>query len=204
MNIGGGPPLINPRGIAVEAVGSLVVMDFLAVVRVDPVTGDRTIVSGCTKPGFRFPGDCMEGIIGGGPTFINPLGIAVQATGSLVVVDSALEAVMRVDPVRGDRIIVSDATTGRGPTFVEPEAIAVEADGQLVVVDSSSRAVVRVDPVSGSRAIVSDATTGRGQSFSFPASIAVESTGQLVVGDTGLKAVVRVDPVSGDRTLVSR
>jgi glucose/arabinose dehydrogenase len=45
--IGSGPAFVRPRGIAVEADGSLVVTDpdLVAVVRVDPVTGDRTIIS---------------------------------------------------------------------------------------------------------------------------------------------------------------
>ena len=44
---GGGPALQAPRGVAIEASGDLVVVDFVlaAVVRVDPVTGDRTIES---------------------------------------------------------------------------------------------------------------------------------------------------------------
>ncbi len=53
--------------------------------------------------------------IGSGPGFVSPRGIAVEADGSLVVVDSGLEAVVRVDPVSGDRTIISDASIGSGP-----------------------------------------------------------------------------------------
>ena len=52
---------------------------------------------------------------GSGPGFVTPLGIAVEADGSLVVVDTSLEAVVRVDPVSGDRTILSDASIGSGP-----------------------------------------------------------------------------------------
>ena len=60
-----------------EADGQLVVAEpFLeAVVGVDPVTGDRTIVSGCTEGDF----DCTGEIIGGGPPFVEPMAIAVGA-----------------------------------------------------------------------------------------------------------------------------
>jgi len=44
--------------------------------------------------------------IGSGPGFVTPRGIAVEADGSLVVVDSGLEAVVRVDQVSGDRMIL--------------------------------------------------------------------------------------------------
>jgi len=100
--------------------------------------------------------------IGSGPDFESPFSIAVEADGSLVVVDFDLEAVLRVDPVSGDRTIISDASTGSGPGFESPLGIAVEADGSLVVVDSDLEAVVRVDPVSGDRTIISDASTGSG------------------------------------------
>jgi len=46
--------------------------------------------------------------IGSGPGFVTPLGIAVESDGSLVVIDSGLEAVVRVDQVTGDRTIISD------------------------------------------------------------------------------------------------
>ena len=53
---------------------------------------------------------------------------------SLVVVDSGLRAVVRVDPVKGAAII-ADTDTGGGPPFIKPLAIAVEATGALVVLD---------------------------------------------------------------------
>ncbi len=133
----------------------------------------------------------------------DPNGIAIEGNGQLVVVDSDLDAVVRVDPTTGDRTIVSDAVTGAGPAFSFLQGIAVEASGQLVVVDDGLNAVVRVDPTTGDRTIVSDAATGAGPAFGFPRGIAVEASGQLVVVDRDLDAVVRVDPSTGDRTIVS-
>ena len=75
-----------------------------------------------------------------------------------MVVDSGLDAVVRVDPTTGDRTIISGIDplgvydmVGSGPGFGSPGGIAVEADGSLVVVDGSLKAVVRVDP-NGQRA----------------------------------------------------
>jgi len=59
--------------------------------------------------------DSVTNFIGSGPGFVSPRGIAVEADGSLVVVDFGLEAVVRVDPVSGDRTIISDASIGSGP-----------------------------------------------------------------------------------------
>ncbi|MBI3329120.1 MAG: hypothetical protein HYZ81_20750 [Nitrospinae bacterium] len=221
---GSGPSLREPQGIAVEADGSLVVavgigFSFSAtVVRVDPRTGDRTVVSGCTNFD-RTTFQCTASR-GSGPSLREPRGIAVEADGSLVVAvdEFGLEGVVRVDPRTGDRTIVSGASTGRGPALLQPAGVAVEDDGSLVVADGSFglRAVVRVDPHTGDRTVVSGcadfdritreckAIVGRGQPFEDPAGIAVEADGHLVVVDRDLRAVVRVDPATGDRTLVSR
>ncbi len=94
--------------------------------------------------------------VGSGPGFVTPFDIGVEADGSLVVIDPGLEAVVRVDPVSGDRTILSDASVGSGPGFGAPFGIAVEADGSLVVVDIGLEVVLRVDPVSGDRTIISD------------------------------------------------
>jgi streptogramin lyase len=194
-----------PTDIVVEADGGLMVVDawFTRLVRVDPVTADRTISSG-------IPGATGEAVVGDGAAFGSPVGVDVEADGNLLVLDVDLAAVFRVDPVTGDRTIVSDANTGSGPAFERLYGgIAVEADGN-VVVTAGAGAVIRVDPVTGDRTIVSDADTGSGPAFGAPLgnvaserSIAVEADGNLLVLDAELVAVFRVDPVTGDRTIVS-
>ncbi len=193
--VGSGSAFLSPSGIVVEADGSLVVVDANGVVRVDPNTGARTIIS--------------DASVGSGPAFITPLRIAVEAHGSLVVLDQRLKAVVRVDPNTGARTIVSDASVGTGPAFDFPSG-AVEAHGSLVVADIARRAVIRVDPNTGDRTIISTghrphrSAVGIGPAFSHPLGIAVEADGNLVVVDPGLRAVVRVDPNTGARTIVSK
>ncbi|TET44360.1 MAG: hypothetical protein E3J66_00930, partial [Dehalococcoidia bacterium] len=109
-SVGSGPGFKAPLGIAVEADDGLVVtdIDLKAVLRADPTSGDRTIVS--------------DNSTGSGPSFKAPWDIAVEADGSLVVVDcgiDALNAVVRVAPVSGDRTNVSDPPPGSGPGFGE-------------------------------------------------------------------------------------
>lgn len=48
-----------------------------------------------------------QSLVGSGPAFKFPLDIAVEATGTLVVIDVDLRAVVRVDPVTGDRTAIS-------------------------------------------------------------------------------------------------
>jgi sugar lactone lactonase YvrE len=179
----------------VEPRGTLVVTECQsrAVVRVNPITGNRDLVSGRGR-GIGRSFRCVEGI-------------AVEPRGTLIVTsrddpDPGLHAVVRVEPVSGNRTIVSNDTTGSGPPFEFPQDIAAEASGTLVVTDQGLRAVVRVEPVSGNRTIVSSDTTGTGPPFVSPTGIAVEADGALVVTDSVL--VVRVDPTTGDRTIVSK
>ncbi len=142
--------------------------------------------------------------IGSGPKFKRPSGIAVEASGDLVVTDIDLNAVLRVDATTGNRLILSDVGVGAGTAFALLQAIAVEASGDLVAVDQVWDAVIRVDPVTGDRTIVSDPSTGAGAPVYSLFGIAVEASGNLVVTDPSAQAVLRVDPVTGDRTTVSR
>ncbi|MCG8404659.1 MAG: hypothetical protein MI923_05615 [Phycisphaerales bacterium] len=177
-------------GVAVEADGNLVVTASMqgAVLRVDPVTGNQTVVS--------------DSVTGNGPFFLFPGRIAVEADGNLVVTDATLKAVLRVNPVTGDRTIVSDPANGSGLAFENPFGIAVEADGNLVVADSSLGTVFRVNPFTGDRTIVSNANFGNGPIFR-PTAITVEDEDHLVVTDDLLDAVFRVDVATGDRSIVS-
>ena len=110
--IGGGPLALTQsyRAIAVEATGQLVVAAFNTVMRLDPLSGDRTIVSGCVDPAV-FPCSTTRGL---GPPFLDAEAIAVEGDGQLVIVDRALQAVVRVDPISGNRTIVVQGASGRG------------------------------------------------------------------------------------------
>lgn len=58
---------------------------------------------------------------GNGPPFHQPTSVVVEADGNLVVLDSiardGADAIVRVDPVTGDRVVISDSVTGEGPLF---------------------------------------------------------------------------------------
>ena len=223
VGVGAGVDLEDPSAVVVESDGSLVVSaGFAELLRIDPVTGDRILLHGSssfealTGLAVDATGDLIwtdsnrdavvrettivsDATTGAGPIFSTPSDVAVEASGDFVVADIHLGAVLRVDPVTGDREIVSDGSTGAGPAFDSPKAIAVEASGDLLVVDSFLDAVFRIDPVTGDRTIVSDAGTGAGVPFERPADIAVDASGDLLVVDTDRAAVFRVDPVTGER-----
>jgi sugar lactone lactonase YvrE len=147
----------DPGGVAIDGSGAILVIDPAAgsagkLFRVDPGNGNRTVVSDF--------GDRAQG-----PTGSSPEGVAVEASGTILVIDpnagTALNgALFRVDPGTGNRSLLSDFGDDRqGPVGSSPGHVAVEASGTIVVTDpgiGDGGALVRVDPSTGARAIVSD------------------------------------------------
>jgi sugar lactone lactonase YvrE len=230
--IGAGPLFGFPVAVGIEASGAIVVGDASledaslteppspAVVRVDPATRARTVVSGCVDA-------LCSATVGTGPALGFPEVLTVEASGAIVVGDTVSRALLRVNPVNGNRTVVSgcadaacSATVGAGPPLALPQALAVEASGTLVVAEAGdeTRALLRVDPMSGNRTVMSGCANaacstlvGTGPAFSrlFPDAIAITADGAFVVFDAALGgvgfggAVLRVDPVSGARRILS-
>ncbi|GAG49200.1 unnamed protein product, partial [marine sediment metagenome] len=176
-SVGSGPMFSVNRGLAVEASGDILVTDlsFNFLVRVDPLTGNRTVVSGCA-------GNPCSSIVGGGLTFRDPEGIEVEADGQILVADLSRETLFRVDPISGDRAIASSASVGTGPGFAGPAGVALDAGDDLLVVDRgiTGKFLARVDPQTGDRTIVSGcpsvpkcgSITGGGPIFEEPRNVA--------------------------------
>ncbi len=163
---------IEPRGIAIEAGGAILVIDAQGgpnalgeLFRINPQTGFRTSVSRFNTP-----------ILG-----LTPTSVAVEATGQILVTDEGhqttpLGLLFRIDPQSGLRTVLSDFNTGAN-TGREPEGVALEADGQILVVDKHAGPLTRgmlfrVDPQTGAREIVTDFGTGANQG-SDPLALAV-------------------------------
>jgi hemolysin type calcium-binding protein len=208
---GGAPLFADPLGIALEANGDILVADVGAfggtggVIRVNPATGARTTVSSNTMPA-------------GGPSFLDPAGIALAANGDILVADANAFAgfpggVIRVNPATGARTTVSENTMpAGGPSFVEPFGIALAANGDILVADANAfggtGGVIRVNPATGARATVSSNTMpAGGPSFNNPTGIALAANGGILVVDAGAfggtGGVIRVNPATGARTTVS-
>lgn len=100
------PPQIrigNPADAIFNASGDLLIASNLNILSIDVVSGTRTQVSGAGQ--------------GTGSAITSPQGIAVQTDGTILVSDSALQAVLAVDPVSGNRTPFSGSGTGTGSNF---------------------------------------------------------------------------------------
>jgi sugar lactone lactonase YvrE len=186
----------QPYDLAVEADGSLLVADLGqsnqkdgAVIRVDPVSGRQTLVSG-------------GGV--GGDLFFDPSGIAVGPGGTIYVLDtlfgSSSGAVIRVNPVTGAQQLVSSNFNPLG-LFDYPFGIAVAPNGKIAVVNRTlagilpincllgTGAVFEVDPATGVQSLIS-----AGDRLKYPLGVASDTDGSLVVANEcqGADGLVRV------------
>jgi sugar lactone lactonase YvrE len=215
--IGLGPDFSDLTLLTLESSGdALITAIQRSVFRVEAASGDRTILSGCSDT-------ACSSVIGGGPEFISPTGIAVESSGDILVIDWTLGSVLRIDPTSGDRTVVSgcidepcSSKVGSGVAFESPYGVVVEADGGILVTEAGSfngtefRALFRVNPDNGVRTIVSGckqpgclSVVGAGPDFSIPTGLALNASGEIFVTDYGLGAVFRVNPISGDRMVFS-
>jgi len=107
---------------------------------------------------------------------LDPFGVAVEASGHILVIDGdagtgGLGALFRVDPTTGVRTLLSDFGVGVNQGNL-PFGVAVEASGNILVIDSAAGILFRVDPITGARTVLSDFGIGANQGV-VPVGVAV-------------------------------
>jgi sugar lactone lactonase YvrE len=162
------------------------------VLSVNRVNGNRTVLLG------------EDDRAGSGARFVTPFDIAVQANGTLWVLDPQLDeqerptnpTVVRVDPVTGARFQVSSNANSDDVFFGSPVALAVRGNSTLWVLDTNALNVVgnflgpvvlRVDMSTGDRTVVAANGFNDAMSnvfFGFPVDFAADANGILWVLDT--------------------
>lgn len=197
--VGDGPRFQGPNYLQAEANGQILVTDTRALYRVDPLTGNRSILSGLG--------------VGDGPSIDNnPSGIAVAGDGRIFVGHFYNFAIYQVDPLFGDRAIVSDNSGdhGAGPQLGYVFDIALNSQGQLFATgfdgaDLTAGIIYRVDASTGDRTVISSAAVGSGPQLSALDSrgLAIDADDSLLVADGGKSQLFRVNPVTGERTILS-
>src|SRR5262249_47272520 len=190
-----GPALDKLFGITVEETGNVVVANSRALLRIDPQTGNRTVLSGC-------PDASCATAVGSGPNFGRPEEIERDGLGHFLVVDGdrdapQFRAIFRVDATTGDRTIVSgcadaacSSTVGTGPLFSGGLiGLALDTSGNLVVSDGVQRALFRVDSQSGNRSVFSGCADA--------SCTSVVASGTHPTDPLGLTALPEPDPRLG-------
>jgi Ca2+-binding RTX toxin-like protein len=196
----------DPVGVAVAHSGDLLVTDSSAsggggaVISVDPETGQQSLVS--------------NNAISQTALFVNPFGIAIERSGTILVADpdspapvsGTTGAIIAVDPGTGAQKLITDNDNSQTDLFADPLGVAIETPGTLLVAnragDPTANGVILVNRSSGQQYGL--AIDG---GFVAPSGITMDLDGRALVADSaafgGGGGLIRVDPNSGVQSTVS-
>lgn len=165
------------------------------VYAVDLTTGMRTLVA--------------SNSVGKGPAFGTLSGMVYHPTRARVFIGNHVSKpgmnVVSVDPVSGDRTIISGPGVGTGPLFEDIEELAVdEAGDRLFVTDMDIDTIFAIDLTTGDRTIVASSSVGAGAGLRLTSGIAfAATTGRLMAADRIVETFYEIDPAVGDRTILA-
>lgn len=189
---GGGTPAASidfPFSVASDPLSTdLFVINTISVIRVDAVTGDRTVVSSLT--------------VGGGPVG-SWQGIAVEAGGQrLFLHDPNAQLILAVDVFTGIRNVIASNTVGNGPALEAAAGFTWAAGKLYLATHTGGFEIIEIDPATGNRSVLSSAGVGVGllPSGAGPITPDVGATpaGLLVMSQDG--SLYAVEFASGDRS----
>ena len=158
------------------------------LIAIDQISGDTTVISS-------------------GGNFISPRGVAVESSGTILVIDGGSSSpphsgtggpLIRVNPTTGAQTVVVPATS-----FGFPVSVAVEASGNILVADGW----LGLRRFSSAGVLLTNFPAG---SLLAPVGMAVAPNGQIFVADAAALAgqpsaskLVRIDPVTLVQTVLT-
>ena len=198
-----------PTGVAVDAMGNVVVADGgNNVIRKITPTGAVTTLAGSAA---AAPG---SGIV---THFNSPSGIARDHAGNLYVADTENHFIRKISPAGAVTVLAGSTTygftdgLGAEARFRLPVGVAVGLDGTVYVSDSGNGAVRKITPgglvttLAGAPSSfpVSGPGDGTGTEARFgqPAGIAVDADGFVYVADITFHSIRRITPAGAVTTL---
>ena len=188
----------KPTGIAVDAAGNVYVADCLnhTIRKITPAGVVSTLAGKAGSNGTET-----------NTRFSSPEGVAVDAAGTLYVVDNYTHTIHTVSasgiikPLAGLTGSAGRADgIGTAARFNKPTAVAVDATGNAYVTDDENRAIRKITPNGVVTTLAGTAVWSRKSKpdsvfrFYSPAGIAVDASGTVFVADAGLNVIYRVSP----------
>jgi hypothetical protein len=211
-DIGVGEPLVSPYRVEYDPISdTLFVLDSVEffdpyrIMKVDPRTGDRTVLS-----------DARHGI---GPPLMFSFGMAIDSDGRRLWAVSH-GALLEVDLATGNRRLFSGHGVGNGPDLTLGAPLVWDPHARRIVLWCAGGLwgqVAAVDGHTGERSVLSTFTEAAGPGRPYPVDMALMQPSPvgvplLVLPDLGLGAIQVVDLLQdpaqnlnpGWRTIVSR
>jgi DNA-binding beta-propeller fold protein YncE len=171
---------VTPAGV-VSSVGPVEAPEGIAV---DPRSGIVYVTSSGVDPSvFAFGTDHHRTTFS--REFLSPHGLAIEASGNLVMADEDSGLVLRITP--------DGAFTTIAEGFLKPVGIAVDAAGNLYVTDAGTQVIRRIAPSGVVTTFAGDAPKESPFSFPAPNGVAVDDAGNTYVTDA-TNALKRITP----------
>ena len=185
---------VGPMGVALDEAGFLYVADTgnATVRRIDLATREVATLAG--TPAARGAEDGTGAVA----RFDEPLGIAVDCSGTIYVADAAAHVVRALGAATGSvatlagRPYVPGSEDGidAAAAFRAPAGLALGADGRLYVADSGNHVVRRLDPATREVITVAGAAGEPGSSDGVGAAARLSGPEGLAAGPGGVLVVV--------------
>jgi len=204
----GGPAqlavLADPRGIAVDRFGNIVVADTgnHRIRKVDR-SGVISTIAGTGRQGFSGDGSSAAAA-----DLNTPMGLAIDTEGNVFVADAGNDRVRRISPsgvidtvagtVKGS--FSGDGAAATAARLRFPVSVAIAPSGSLYIADSDNNRIRKVDlrnnistvAGTGESGYGGDAGPAKGGKLNRPVGVAVDSSGALYIADAGNNRVRRV------------
>jgi sugar lactone lactonase YvrE len=192
----------GPRSIIVAASG-LFVSDYgNNTIRQIDSDGNVTTLAGTAGTQGTTDGQ------GQAARFRGPAGLALDATGRLVVADQANNAIRRITAAGAVSLLAGTPTeiggddgTGTAARFNTPYGMAIDTSGSVFVADWLSHTVRRISSSGAVTTIAgqygaSGSADGQGSAarFRLPNGVAVDASGNLYIGDSGNHTIRKIAP----------
>lgn len=185
-----------PERVAVDVKGTLFVTDTRNH-KIRKITSDGTVstLAGSTE-GFA------DGI-GANAQFDSPIGIAVDAEGTVYVADAGNHRIRKIMPDGTVSTLAGstegDSNGGVDPKFSSPRGVAVDVEGTIYVADRGNHKIKKITPQgvvstqAGSTQGFADGMSFDAQ-FYFPTGIAVDAQRNVYVGDRNNHKIRKITP----------
>ncbi len=198
----------NPTGVAIDVSGNIIIADSFNH-RIRSITPDgmvRTIAG--SETGF---------VDGASATakFNVPTGVAIDASGNIVVADRNNHRIRRIAPDGTVSTIAGTGTTGFGngdfidgasvtARFRSPFGVAIDASGNIIIADSLNHRIRRIASDGTVSTIAGTGTTGFGNGdfidgasvtarFRSPFGVAIDASGNIIVADSNNNRISKID-----------
>lgn len=195
----------SANGVVVDSAGLLYVTDISnhTVRRIDPATGQSTVIAGIGRSGFSGDGGAATSAM------LNaPRGVAVDSAGNVYIADTSNHRIRKINTSgvistfagTGTSTFAGDGNAATAANFNNPQSVAVDGAGNVFIADTGNARIRQVS-VGGTVTTVagtgfagyqSDNVAATSTRINSPRGVVPDGTGAFYILDTGNHRIRKV------------